>query len=303
MLRDADIAMYQAKARGKNGYRLFDSTMHTLVSESLQMENELRQAIRRQEMRLHYQPILDLTNDRIAGFEALLRWQHPRQGLLRPEAFLDIAEEADLLVTIGRWTLEQATGQLAIWQQKLPEASDAYVAVNLSNRELTHPGLVENLTSALSTSGIAPQHLRLEITENMLIDHSDQFAHILDQLRALGISLAIDDFGTGYSSFGYLERLTFDVLKIDRAFVQAIDHNARRREIVRAIIMMTDNLGLTVIAEGGETTAEINCLREIGCRYHQGMGYCAAVPPEEIETLLSASGKPRLSVVATRQAD
>ncbi|MDJ0738331.1 MAG: EAL domain-containing protein [Gammaproteobacteria bacterium] len=297
MLRDADIAMYQAKALGKNRHEVFDSTMHAQVSELLQVENELRAAIPQRQFRVFYQPIRRLADGEIVGFEALLRWQHPTRGLLAPQAFLSLAEETGLMIPIGQWTLREATRQLAQWHSEIPQIRDTYVSVNLSSAEFAHPDLIDHVRVALSESGLAADSLKLEVTETVLIENTAQSAKVLDELHAEGVATAIDDFGTGYSSFSYLHRFAFDALKIDRVFIHQIDRHDKSREIVRAIITLARNLGLAVIAEGGENSDEVSCLRDVGCEFGQGYAFAQALPVDEIGPLVRRKLAAHLSVV------
>jgi diguanylate cyclase (GGDEF)-like protein/PAS domain S-box-containing protein len=286
MLRDADIALYRAKALGKNRHELFNSGMHTQVSAMLRMESELRAALAHHEFRLHYQPIRRLSDDGIVGFEALLRWQHPQRGLLAPDAFLGLAEETGLIVPIGHWILREATRQLAAWRAAIPELRDTFVSVNLSSAEFADPDLLSHILAALDAGGLAASQLRLEVTETVLVQNTAQATSVLETLREHGVSTAIDDFGTGYSSLSYLLHFSFDALKIDRSFVQDLDRNTRCREIVRSIVGLAHGLGLTVIAEGGETGAEIERLREVGCELNQGFAFSAPLPAAEMQGLI-----------------
>ena len=297
MLRDADIAMYQAKALGKNRHEVFDSTMHTRMAALLQMENELRMAIMQREFRLFYQPIRHLENDAIVGFEALLRWQHPTRGLLGPQTFLSVAEETGLMIPIGQWTLREATRQLAMWHREIPEIRGTYVSVNLSSAEFAHPDLLQHVRLALHESDLGPEHLKLEVTETVLIENTAQSAKLLEELHQQGVATAIDDFGTGYSSFSYLHQFAFDALKIDRAFIHQIDRHRKSREIVRAIVTLAKNLGLEVIAEGGENSDEVSCLRDVGCEFGQGYAFSRPLPVDQITPLLGRQAQADLSFI------
>lgn len=287
MLRDAAIALHHAKARGRNRLAVFEGEMHVEISAQLKLESELRAALARQELRVVYQPIRRLDDDRVAGFEALLRWDHPQLGLLTPDAFLGLAEETGLIIPIGQWMLREATRQLAAWQASTPLARDCYVSVNLSSSEFAHPEIREHVRNALAESGLDPSHLRLEVTETALIENVSQSARTLDALRGDGVATAIDDFGTGYASFGYLHQLSFDALKIDRVFIEHIDRDARSQAIVRAIVSLARELGLSVVAEGGENNEEVECLRAAGCEYNQGFAYARPLSPDAIGALLS----------------
>ncbi len=297
MLRDADIAMYRAKATGKNRYQVFDSTMHTQVASMLQMESELRAATTRNDFEIHYQPIRHLGDDRIVGFEALLRWRHPAKGELAPEAFIGLAEETGLIVPIGYGVIRQATQQLAAWHQELSAARKTFVAINLSSRQFSHPDLLQHVAAALEDSGLPAEFLRLEITESVLIDNTRQAAQVLQELKQLGVRTIIDDFGTGYSSFSYLHRLPFDALKIDRSFVAGVDRDTKSREIVRAIVSLAQNLGLAAIAEGGETQQEVAYLQSIGCEFNQGFAFSKAISADKIVEFVRRHCAARLKMI------
>ena len=297
MLRDADIAMYHAKALGKNRHEVFHSRMHTQLAALLQMENELRTAIAQRQFRIFYQPIRNLANDEIVGFEALLRWQHPTRGLLDPGTFLGIAEETGLMTPIGQWTLREATRQLAHWHREIPEIRDTYVSVNLSSAEFAHPDLLEHIRLALQESCLDPGHLKLEVTETVLIENTTQSSKLLEELHRHGVATAIDDFGTGYSSLSYLHRFAFDALKIDRTFIHQIDQHSKSREIVRTIVTLAKNLGLEVIAEGGENSDEVRCLRDVGCEFGQGYAFSQPLPDDEILPLLNRQVAAQLSFI------
>ena len=282
VLRDADIAMYRAKALGKNRYEVFDTAMHTQVMAMMRTETELRTGLANQEFRLYYQPIVALNRDEIVGFEALIRWQHPRRGLLEPREFLDVAEETGLIVPIGRWVIEEATRQLATWRTESLGLENAYVSVNLSNREFAQHDLFDVLDKALTNSKLPARCLKFEITETVLIENMSQALRVLNKLRERGVRLSIDDFGTGYSSFNYLHRFPFDVLKIDRAFVHAIDADSRSFEMLKAMVALAHNLGLEVVAEGGETQQELELLRQIGCEFSQGYVFSEPLTPDRL---------------------
>ena len=286
MLRDAEIAMYHAKGKGRNQHVVFDNGMHDEVSSLLEMEVALRAAVPRQELVLYYQPISRLDDDRIVGLEALLRWQHPQRGLLNPDAFLRVAEESGLIIAIGQWTLREATRQLAGWLAALPQLGDLFVSVNVSNAQFVHPDLVAQVKGALQRTGLEPGRLKLEVTETALIDGTQQATAVLEQLRACGVATAIDDFGSGYCSFNYLHRFSFDSLKIDKAFTQTIDRDPKSREIVRAIVGLAHSLELGIIAEGAETTAAVQCLRELGCDFQQGFAFSRPLSADAVEDLL-----------------
>ncbi len=283
ILRDADAAMYRAKAKGRATYEIFTNTMHARVSELLRIETELRHALARNELRVYFQPIVDLRGNRLIGFESLIRWQHPEQGLLEPGRFLEIAEESGLIVTMGRWLLTNSCIQMRAWQLRNPRLGDAYVSVNLSSREFAQPDLVDTVRAALQQSGLPTSCLKLEITESVLIGNPERARGRLTALKELGVDLSIDDFGTGYSSFSYLHKYPFDVLKIDKSFVQKLNGEGNARQIIRAIVELAHNLGMKVVAEGGEDLRTLDALRELGCEFAQGYHYSRPLPPQQLD--------------------
>ncbi len=269
VLRDADTAMYRAKSLGKSRHQLFDTAMHAAAVKLLQIENDLRRAIDRHELRLHYQPIVRIDTRRICAFEALIRWQHPERGLVSPADFIPIAEETGLIVPIGKWVLHEACRQAASWHAMFPE-NPIDVNVNLSARQFSQPDLVEQVTTTLRQSGLPPQHLILEITESVVMEHPEKTIEMLNRLKALGIKLNIDDFGTGYSSLAYLQRFPVDAMKIDRSFVARMTESAENAEIVRTIVSLAHNLNIKVTAEGIETDEQWACLADLDCEHGQG---------------------------------
>jgi diguanylate cyclase (GGDEF)-like protein len=287
LLRDADLAMYRAKANGKSRYEVFDQKMHAQAVALLQLETDLRLAIEREEFRILYQPVVWAQSGRIAGLEALVRWEHPQRGLVSPDEFLSVAEETGLVVAMGNWVLDQACRQMAEWQREHPSAADLSVSVNLSARQFVHPKLVARVTDALATSGLSSRSLRLEFTESVLIEREEPVIDTIAQLHALGIRLDLDDFGTGYSSLGYLHRFDLDGLKIDRSFVNNIGENGEHSEIVRTIVALANNLGMLVIAEGVETAAQLAVLQAVECDLVQGYLFGAPLTAEEIGAMLS----------------
>ncbi|HEX7979421.1 MAG TPA: EAL domain-containing protein [Gemmatimonadaceae bacterium] len=288
LLRDADLAMYRAKANGKSRYEVFDQKMHARAVALLQLETDLRMALEREEFRILYQPVISLRTGRVAGVEALVRWEHPQRGLVSPDDFLTVAEETGLVVPMGNWVLRQACCKLAEWQREHPSASDVTISVNLSARQFAHPDLVERVTDALHESGLPPRCLRLEFTESVLIEREEPVIQTFARLHALGIRLDLDDFGTGYSSLGYLHRFDLDGLKIDRSFVSNIGTNGERSEIVRTIVALANNLGMEVIAEGVETPAQLAVLQAVECDLVQGYLFGGALTAEEMTERLSA---------------
>ena len=274
LLRNADAAMYQAKARGRNGYQYYTEEMTSVAVRRVLLENSLRQALQLEQFVVYYQPKFCLNKGRLIGTEALVRWRHPEMGLVPPDSFIPLAEDTGLIVSIGAWVLETACHQLRAWQQAGIEAGT--VAVNLSGEQLKRGDLVATVKQALQLSGIDASSLELEITEGFIMDQAEQAIAVLSELRALGVTLSIDDFGTGYSSLSYLKKLPINNLKIDRSFVRDIPEDANDEAIARAIIALAGNLQLDVVAEGIETREQIEFLRREGCR--KGQGYLFSPP-------------------------
>lgn len=284
LLRDADLAMYRAKHSGKSQYAIFDPAMHCQVMQRLHLEQDLRQALERNEFVLFYQPIVALETLQVVGFEALIRWQHPQRGLVSPLEFIPTAEETGLIVPIGRWTLSAACQQLARWHAQYPERTFT-VSVNLSVQQLQSP-LLDDLSEALAVSQLPPSHLVLEITESMLVKNVEATQTLLERVREMGIRLSIDDFGTGYSSLSYLCKLPVDTLKIDRAFVSPDNADVRNQVIAESIIALSDLLELSVIAEGIQTPEQLAWLKMLGCKHGQGYLFSAPLPADQASQLL-----------------
>lgn len=289
VLRDADTALHQAKALGRGRYAAFDSDMYAQVVKRLEMSNELRRAIERNELLVYYQPIVSLNNGAIIGFEALVRWQHPQRGLLSPGEFLPIANEIGLSSIIDRWVLRQACTQLKQWQTDLASDIPLVISVNVNGHDLTEPDFAQKVNSVVQETGISPQSLKLEITEETVIDKPEIAIVTLHDLHAIGIKVSLDDFGTGYSSLSYLHRLPINTLKIDRSFVSGVEIDNHITEVVRTIVTLAHNLGMDVIAEGAETTAHLDLLNMLGCEYGQGYYFSQPVAAKEAEILLKTS--------------
>ncbi len=271
LLRNADLAMYAAKATGTNRYAVFTADMHINAVARLDRREQLERAIENEELVLHYQPIVDLDLGRVAGFEALVRWQHPERGLLGPGEFIPLAEETGLIVPLGRWVLRESCRQATLW------AGAPYLSVNVAGAQLEQPGFLVEVESALTDGGLCPERLVLEVTESSLVD--DLEAERLQALRRLGVRLAIDDFGTGYSSLSYLRKFPMDVLKIDRSFTRdACEDSA----LLNAIVAMGESLGLVLVPEGIEEPEQADALRALGCRLGQGYLFGRPVPAEEL---------------------
>jgi diguanylate cyclase (GGDEF)-like protein/PAS domain S-box-containing protein len=286
LIRDADAAMYRAKEGGRARCVLFDAAMRASAMRRLEIERELRHALERDELGLRYQPVVNLRSGEISGLEALLRWQHPERGLLDPAEFVSIAEDSGLIEPIGRWVQERACRQVLEWHQQRPDARPFDVAVNLSARQVAHRDLPATVAEIVARTGLDPVHLRLEITESVLVEESASAIASLEALNEIGVRLVLDDFGTGYSSLAYLNRFPFHALKIDRSFIDALGIEQERTAIVEAIIGMARALSLEVIAEGVESEVQLAELRRLGCDYAQGHLFHAAMPPAEVSRLL-----------------
>lgn len=293
MLRDADIAMYRAKAKGKSQYQVFDQRMHKNAMTQLQLETEMRQGFERGEFCLYYQPIFNIKENCPAGFEALLRWNHPERGVVSPGEFIPAAEENGLILPLGRWILYESCRQMREWQNQNQSALSLKISVNLSCKQFQQPDLVEQVTAALIATRLDPQCLKLEITESHLLENSEMSVTTMNRLRELGVELSLDDFGTGYSSLSYLHRLPVNYLKIDRSFVSRMVQSRENAEIVNTIVKLAQNLKMKVIAEGIETVEQNNYLKQLNCDYGQGYFYAkpldAVLAKSFIDNLLDDS--------------
>ena len=287
ILRDADTAMYRAKSLGKARYEVFDADMRASVMARLQLETDLRHALERGEFLNFYQPIVALSSGEIAGFEALLRWQHPTRGLLSPDEFIPVAEETGLIRELGWWNLREACRQISEWKSVLATHPHLTVSVNLSAKQFLQPNLVEDIRKLLVELALPPETLKLEITESTVMADPAAAVEMLQQIKSLGIHLAIDDFGTGYSSLSYLHRFPLDTLKIDRSFISGMGDEGEGMEIARTILPMANNLRLDVVAEGVETVQQVTLLRKLHCKYAQGYYFSKPLSAEGIATLLA----------------
>lgn len=287
MLRDAETAMHQAKARGKARYEIFGRDMHGELMSRLKMETDLRRACERDELFVDYQPIVSLENQTLIGFEALVRWRHPEFGLVPPKDFIPVAEETGQILTIGQRVLESACRQAREWQTTYPAAPPLFVSVNLSVKQFNQPGLVENIASLLQEFQLPPRCLKLEITESVFSDNLDAAVGLLTQLRELGVQLSIDDFGTGYSSLSYLQRFPIDTLKIDRSFVMQMMENEENLAIVRTIVALAQTLGMDVVAEGVETEDQLRLLRKLECENGQGYLFSTPLDSQQLDQFIA----------------
>jgi diguanylate cyclase (GGDEF)-like protein/PAS domain S-box-containing protein len=290
MVRDADIAMYRAKAKGKAQYQVFDQAMHKYASRQLQFENEMRQSLEREEFQLYYQPIIILQTKTLVGFEALVRWNHPTRGIIPPFEFIGAAEENGLILPLGSWILQESCWQLRRWQDDNPAVSRLTVSVNLSSKQFLQLDLAEQIDATLRETGLDPRCLKLEITESHIMENSEMAVTIMNRLRALGVEISLDDFGTGYSSLSYLHRLPVDYLKVDRSFVSRMTDSKENNEIVFTIIKLAQNLKMKVIAEGIETADQLAHLKRLHCKYGQGYFFSKPLEPEAVEKFIEENG-------------
>jgi len=280
LLQDADTAMYKAKLKGKGSYQIFDRQMYVATLNRLTLENDLQRAIKQQEFVTYYQPIINLATEKISGFEALVRWQHPDRGLVSPAEFIPCMEETGLIVPVGIMILKQACQQLKAWHDQ--GWTELTMSVNLSVRQFACPTLLEDIDQVLSETAINPNTLKLEITESAIMDNAQTAIAILEQLRSRHIQISIDDFGTGYSSLGYLHRFPVDNLKIDRSFVSQIQSDKRKYQVVDTIVSLSKQLQLSIIAEGIETTEQLQWLQQVGCEFGQGYLFSKPLPAVDV---------------------
>jgi diguanylate cyclase (GGDEF)-like protein/PAS domain S-box-containing protein len=286
LLREAEVAMEQARQHGFGRAALYEESMRSDAGERLWVEQDLRRAIGDRQLRLHYQPIVELASGTVAGVEALVRWEHPGRGLLLPQTFIRLAEDTGLIVPLGRWVLEEACEQAAIWNRRIASSEPLRVSVNVSARQFQQPGWVEDVAGALEASGLDPGQLVLEITESVLMEDTDTTIRRLAQLRALGVRIAIDDFGTGYSSLGYLRQFPVDILKVDKSFIDGVAEGPHESALARAVIKLAATLHLDAVAEGVSTRKQLVTLRRLRCGFAQGYYFSRPHPPEAIEALL-----------------
>ena len=285
-LRDADLAMYRAKLRGRARHEVFRADMRAGAVLQMSLENDLRHSMDRGELRVMYQPIWSLASGRIVGFEALVRWDHPQHGAMQPADFIPIAEETGLILQLGEWVLRQSAQRLSHWNTRVVADDPIWMSVNVAARQLTHPGLVDVVKSAIAETGIEASKLKLEITESMIMADAVAAVGALEQLKSLGIHLLMDDFGTGHASLSYLHRLPISTIKIDRYFVGRIDSNSECLEIVRTILNLSRSLSMDVVAEGVENSAQREVLQSLGCEYVQGYLLSPPLDADAAERLL-----------------
>ncbi len=289
ILRDADIAMYQAKSNGRARHEFFDTKMHANIIDRLQLEADLRIAVERQEgFVLHYQPIINLKSGRLTGFEALVRWNHPSRNILYPLEFISLAEETGLIYPLTDWILREACRQLRAWQLRYPEDNDLRMSVNISSKMLLQNGFVDSVAQILETEGLQPGSLALEITESVLMEHTSAALDAMIRLQNMGVHIHIDDFGTGYSSLSYLHAFPVNALKIDRSFIAKLSAQGDNQEIVRTIITLAQNLHLEVIAEGVEGDHQLSTIRDLECHHGQGYLFSRPLAPADMEDWISA---------------
>lgn len=289
ILRDADSALNRAKQKGKARYQIFDSTMREKASQFLQLETDLRKAIIKKEFCVHYQPIIELKTGKIAGVEALLRWQHPTRGLIYPADFIPIAEETGLITPIGNWVLRESCRQLRLWQIAGIAGDSFSVSVNFSAHQFAQADLIEQIDAILAETQLNPQCLKLEITESAIIENTQSAAIIIQQLRARQIQLSLDDFGMGYSSLSYLNSFPVNTLKVDKSFVQRLDGNSENLGLVPAIMCIARTMGMNVIAEGIETTQQLDQLRNLDCHFSQGYLFSRPLEAQKVVELIASA--------------
>jgi diguanylate cyclase (GGDEF)-like protein/PAS domain S-box-containing protein len=290
LLRDAENAMHRAKSSGKGRYEVFDDSMHTKAVHMMTLETDLRRALERMEFRLHYQPIVSLRDSGLKGFEALIRWNHPKLGMVPPLDFIPLAEDTGLIIPIGRWVLWQSCKQLVEWQGIIADGKSLTMSVNLSGKQLQDADLVRQVRAILQETGLAPGSLKLEVTESAIMENPEKAAAILTSLREQGIHLSLDDFGTGYSSLSYLHRFPFHNLKIDRSFVSKLEAGDKDAEIVKVINSLARNLGMDVVAEGIETEAQWAVLHGLACAYGQGYFFSRPLEDTAARKLIEGGG-------------
>jgi predicted signal transduction protein with EAL and GGDEF domain len=295
LVKSADTAMYRAKELGRNRFEFFTAEMNQRVENQLLLGAALRHAAKAGEFVLHFQPRVSVTDRKVVGVEALLRWQHPERGLVPPADFVPLLEETDLIVPIGEWVLQTACRQAREWQER---GLSLRVSVNISSRQFRSDSLVDTVVGALQSSALAPEFLELELTESLLVENAERAISIMTRLKKLGVTLSIDDFGTGYSSLGYLRQFPIDFLKVDRVFIRDVDKNAKDAAIVRAISALARSLGIGFVAEGVEEAGQAEYLETCDCAEMQGYLFGRPVPAEELPEMVSRFGSQTMRLTA-----
>jgi len=288
IIRDADAAMYHAKEKGRSQFKIFDKTLHEKALSLLQIETDLRKAMANKEFDLYYQPIVSLDNISIIGFEALIRWNHPTQGLVYPDSFIPVAEETGLIIPIGRWVLKKACRDLRRWDEQVKSELPLFMSVNISSKQFLRPSLIDDIKEILDETGLPPDQLKLEITETALMEDVHETIPLIQRLKDLGVQIVIDDFGTGYSSMSYLQQLPIDTLKVDQSFISRIENNNddENKNIVETIVSLAHKLGLKVVAEGVETDKQHSVLSQMNCNMAQGFLFSKPLKKEKMDELI-----------------
>lgn len=302
LLRNADVAMYLAKERGKRRYEIFDPSMGAVTLERMELRNDMPDALALGQFSVHYQPIVSLATGEVSGVEALLRWNHPTRGPVRPDVFIPVAEQSGFIVTLGAWVMDQACRDLKAWRDADFDSAPGTMSVNLSVRQLEHPGLAQEVATTIARHALAPQDITLELTESILMDDTESVRDVLESLRAVGVKLALDDFGAGYSSLGYLHRLPLDIVKIDRSFVMSLGGENQESAVIDAVVAISERLGLRLVAEGIEETEQYDILRRLGCHYGQGYLMARPMPASEMAAVVAAR-RPRVPVGAAAKVN
>ena len=288
IIRDADAAMYHAKEKGRSQFKIFDKTLHEKALNLLHIETDLRKAIANKEFDLYYQPIVSLDNISILGFEALIRWNHPTQGLVYPDSFIPVAEETGLIIPIGRWVLKKACRDLRRWDEQVKSKLPLFMSVNISSKQFLRPSLIDDIKEILNETGLPPDQLKLEITETALMEDVHETIPLIKRMKDLGVQIVIDDFGTGYSSMSYLQQLPIDTLKVDQSFISRIEsnNNDENKNIVETIVSLAHKLGLKVVAEGVETDKQHSVLSQMNCQMAQGYLFSRPLKKEKMDELI-----------------
>jgi len=288
IIRDADAAMYHAKEKGRSQFKIFDKTLHEKALSLLQIETDLRKAIANKEFDLYYQPIVSLDNISILGFEALIRWNHPTQGLIYPDSFIPVAEETGLIIPIGRWVLKKACRDLRRWDEQVKSKLPLFMSVNISSKQFLRPSLIDDIKEILDETGLPPDQLKLEITETALMEDVHETIPLIQRLKDFGVQIVIDDFGTGYSSMSYLQQLPIDTLKVDQSFISRIENTIddENKNIVETIVSLAHKLGLKVVAEGVETNKQHSVLAQMNCQMAQGYLFSRPLKKEKMDELI-----------------